>query len=415
MVKPDVYRWCNHSYDSHPVFFSMNTTFYLRTMKQVVSLLMTPCVPAWWFQITLHVTTNLHLPPFWVPSGPRPKNWNQIGAPKSAVLSSGTMVPAKGWSPRDQRYDLHTATCEISWVKNLMLIFVQLRFCNENTQKHTLISNNLIVLSQTNCCANGILPFSSHPSASQMVVKPSSWRRRLSLENLWNHQWQSIATPTKRREKQWTLDSHKITTIFMNICVCIYIYNMYVWVADKITYYLQWTWPKWVVLYWLWRFVCVKIGYREVGGPLSVVKVLHKFDIPSPLATTYYYFSLPIILSVTHLLICMYIYIYMRERERSRSIHTRVGATPCLKFLATSSAASQVRPSLMAMLGACGQQRRSVLSGFKGGKNVGLINWLINRFLNHGLISWVKDSTCCSWVFFLQSKKWMENVGGVPT
>ena len=27
------------------------------------------------------------------------------------------------------------------------------------------------------------------------------------------------------------------------------------WVADKMTYYLQWTYPKWVVTYQLWRFV----------------------------------------------------------------------------------------------------------------------------------------------------------------
>ena len=38
-------------------------------------------------------------------------------------------------------------------------------------------------------------------------------------------------------------------------------------VADKITYYPQWTRPKWVVPYRSWRF-------------------LHKFHIPSPLPTT---------------------------------------------------------------------------------------------------------------------------------
>ena len=68
------------------------------------------------------------------------------------------------------------------------------------------------------------------------------------------------------------------------------------WVADKITYYPQWTWPKWVVPYRLWRFVCVKIGYREVGGPLSVVKAFAQIWHPK---STPYNFSLPIILSVT--------------------------------------------------------------------------------------------------------------------
>ena len=67
--------------------------------------------------------------------------------------------------------------------------------------------------------------------------------------------------------------------------------------ADKITYYPQWTWPKWVVPYRLWRFVCVKIGYREVGGPLSVVKAFAQIWHPK---STPYNFSLPIILSVTH-------------------------------------------------------------------------------------------------------------------
>ena len=54
--------------------------------------------------------------------------------------------------------------------------------------------------------------------------------------------------------------------------------SLRVWVADKITFYPQWTWPKWVV-------------------PLSVVKVFsHKFEHPK---STPYYFSLLQILSVT--------------------------------------------------------------------------------------------------------------------
>ena len=58
--------------------------------------------------------------------------------------------------------------------------------------------------------------------------------------------------------------------------MCIYIYE-----ADKITYYAQWTWPKWVVPYRLWRFS-------------------HKFEHPM---STPHYFSLRPILSVTHIYI----------------------------------------------------------------------------------------------------------------
>ena len=49
-------------------------------------------------------------------------------------------------------------------------------------------------------------------------------------------------------------------------------------VADKITYYSQWTWPKWVVPYRLWRFS-------------------HEFEHPN---STSYYCSLPLILLDTH-------------------------------------------------------------------------------------------------------------------
>ena len=42
------------------------------------------------------------------------------------------------------------------------------------------------------------------------------------------------------------------STCLIDSCISIYIY---IWVANKTTYYLQWTWPKWVVPYRLWRFV----------------------------------------------------------------------------------------------------------------------------------------------------------------
>ena len=35
---------------------------------------------------------------------------------------------------------------------------------------------------------------------------------------------------------------------------CTHLHMEYTWLADKITCYSQWTWPKWVVPYRLWRF-----------------------------------------------------------------------------------------------------------------------------------------------------------------
>jgi hypothetical protein len=66
-------------------------------------------------------------------------------------------------------------------------------------------------------------------------------------------------------------------------------------VADKITYYPQSTWPKWVVPYRMWMFS-------------------HKFKHPM---STPHYFSLPLILSFTHIVILVttynnkYIHIYI--------------------------------------------------------------------------------------------------------
>ena len=68
--------------------------------------------------------------------------------------------------------------------------------------------------------------------------------------------------------------------IIYRICHCLMTWQARsIWVADKITYYSQWTWPKWVVPYRLWRFS-------------------HKFEHPK---STLYYFSLPLILSDTHM------------------------------------------------------------------------------------------------------------------
>ena len=50
-----------------------------------------------------------------------------------------------------------------------------------------------------------------------------------------------------------------------------------IWVADKVTYYPQWTWLNWVVPYRLWRFVLPPCYVQKYGigkcGPLSVVNV----------------------------------------------------------------------------------------------------------------------------------------------
>ena len=71
-------------------------------------------------------------------------------------------------------------------------------------------------------------------------------------------------------KKKHALMSHSILYMY------IYIYT---WVVDKITYYSQWTWPKRVVPYRLWRFS-------------------HKFKHPK---STPYYLSLPRILPLTHI------------------------------------------------------------------------------------------------------------------
>ena len=82
--------------------------------------------------------------------------------------------------------------------------------------------------------------------------------------------------------------------------------------ADKITYYLQWTWPKWVVPYRLWRFVlpCYvqKYGIGKWVVPYRLWRFSHKFKNPM---STPHYFSFPLILSATHIILTIiHIYIY---------------------------------------------------------------------------------------------------------
>ena len=92
-------------------------------------------------------------------------------------------------------------------------------------------------------------------------------------------------------ERAW----YSFKKMSLSVCVCVYATSpsqgtsiLMENVADKITYYSQWTWPKWVVPYRLWRFS-------------------HKFEHPK---STPYYFSVPLILSVTHMYIYN-IYIYV--------------------------------------------------------------------------------------------------------
>ena len=84
----------------------------------------------------------------------------------------------------------------------------------------------------------------------------------------------------------YTLISHYSYPIkkIKKTCVDVpfYIIHVYIyisWVVGKITYYSQWTWPKRVVPYRLWRFS-------------------HKFKHPK---SSPYYLSLPRILSLTHI------------------------------------------------------------------------------------------------------------------
>ena len=61
-----------------------------------------------------------------------------------------------------------------------------------------------------------------------------------------------------------------------------------IWMADKITYYLQWTWPKWVVSYRLWRFVLPCYVKKKVSGwsPIGCECLRTNLNIPCPLPTT---------------------------------------------------------------------------------------------------------------------------------
>ena len=87
------------------------------------------------------------------------------------------------------------------------------------------------------------------------------------------------------------------TYIYIHICIYIYIY-IHMSGGQK------WTWPKWVVPYRpyrLWRFVlpCYvqKYGIGKWVFPYRSWMSSHKFEHPMP---TPHYFSLPLILPVTH-------------------------------------------------------------------------------------------------------------------
>ena len=66
--------------------------------------------------------------------------------------------------------------------------------------------------------------------------------------------------------------------------------------------------------------LCVKIGYRQVGGPLSVVKVSHKFEHPK--STPYYL----LILLVTHIYI--YTLHYCIFLVYISSVYCKIFSTP---------------------------------------------------------------------------------------
>ena len=71
----------------------------------------------------------------------------------------------------------------------------------------------------------------------------------------------------------------QVATSWLSLPGQSHVYVYILWVADKITYYPQSTWPKWVVHYRMLMFS-------------------HKFKHPMP---TPHYFSLPLILSVAHI------------------------------------------------------------------------------------------------------------------
>ena len=82
-------------------------------------------------------------------------------------------------------------------------------------------------------------------------------------------------------QSQWWRPLPLFFSYFWMYVIFIYIYMIiYEWRTKLyIAYCSQWTWPKWVVPYRLWRFQ-------------------HKFEQPK---SSPYYFSFPLIFSVTHI------------------------------------------------------------------------------------------------------------------
>ena len=98
----------------------------------------------------------------------------------------------------------------------------------------------------------------------------------------------------------WANDTKSLTRN-KAIIYFFYIY-MYVYICvsggqnmTKLPCYLQWTWPKWVVPYWLWRFVCTSMlcvkhckTRVSVSGwsPIGCEGFQTHLNLPSPLPTT---------------------------------------------------------------------------------------------------------------------------------
>ena len=85
----------------------------------------------------------------------------------------------------------------------------------------------------------------------------------------------------------------------------------YIRVADKTTYYPQWTFPKWVVPYRWWRFVlpCYvqKYGIGMWVVPYRLWMFSRKLEHSM---STLHYFSLPLLLLLAHISVYIYIPIY---------------------------------------------------------------------------------------------------------
>jgi hypothetical protein len=114
--------------------------------------------------------------------------------------------------------------------------------------------------------------------------------------------WAAAIVAVSFRVTPWTLGKKQMNTPHAfkafqvpidNVCMYVYLsiyLSIYICVADKITNYQQWTWPKWVVPYRLWGlyFHAMCKNRVSVSGwfPIGCDCFAQNLNIPCPLPST---------------------------------------------------------------------------------------------------------------------------------